>query len=434
MFQVFILMLQHGQLIGWASPNIARFARNDSDIILTSNEISWIASIESLGGLPGAILGPMSIALFGPKQTTLISFVLYSVTWLCTMLANSFFWLLMARFTCGLTMLVACISATIYLGEISRPKIRGSLISISFTGTTGGVLIGTYLETYFPAKVSCPIYLVQCFVGIALLVFVLPESPYFLVKSGKVAKTTKSIMTYLPDEDVEDKLLEIEKFVKDQPRDSVRDIVISVVKSKSLTRSLTVVIVISALMELSGLTSIQRYTEVILNRGKSHILEAHKVIIYNNVFCFFMRLITCNVMDKFGRKLVLSVSSILSTVVLISLGTHFYLLHLGFSLENLQWVPIVCFFVFKSAYTIGFFTGLQVLLSELFPVNVKDVACCLSRLAASFFGFVVLMIFLPVSYSVGEEWIFWMNAVCAFLVTPLVLLLPETKGKKLEEI
>lgn len=178
-------MVQVGTHSGWSSPNIARFTNNNSKVLLIKDEISWIASSGNLGAAAGAVLGPLSVKIFGPKQTGLIAFGFFSITWSCLLIANNFIWFFMGRFCSGISMVITFTCTSIFLGEISRPKIRGTMISIVLTGTAIGKILATYLEAYFPATITSPVYLAQCLVGAVLLIFVLPESPYFLVKSGK---------------------------------------------------------------------------------------------------------------------------------------------------------------------------------------------------------------------------------------------------------
>lgn len=58
-----------------------------------------------------------------------------------------------------------------------------------------------------------PVYLVECFTGVILLMFLLPESPHFLMKSRNIVKTEKSIAMYFPNENIEEKMLAIKVFL-----------------------------------------------------------------------------------------------------------------------------------------------------------------------------------------------------------------------------
>lgn len=244
----------------------------------------------------------------------------------------------------------------------------------------------------------------------------------------------KSISMYFPEENVEEKLQAVKMFLENEANSSEASTTRSV-KSRSTVKLLLFIIILNALIESSGFTNVVLYMEVILVRGKSFIIEPKNFVILDNIFSLVLRLITCNVIDKVGRKFLLVMSSISIGVVFLSLGYYFYLLHTNFDLDKYRWVPMLCLFLFKCSFSVGFFTTLYTLLSELFPANIKNLANSLALLTGSLLGFVLSKIFLSVSDSIGEQYMFWIHSLSAFLVTPFVLLfLPETKGKKLEEI
>lgn len=427
-------MVQEGLRLGWSSPNIASFTSNTSEISLTQDEVSWIASCSYIGGAFGSVFGPLSVKFLGPKQTGLMAFVIFSASWTCILLAKSFILLLIGRLIGGFCGIVAYVCTAIFLGEISKPEIRGTIISIVLTGGAVGRLLATYLEAYYSPKITCPVYLVQCFVGVIMLMFVLPEYPYFLMKSGNLVKTRKSITTYFPNENVEEKLLAIKMFLEMKASLSVKDAT-EKLKSIPIVKPLLFIVILSCLLESSGYSSVGIYMESILIRGKATIVEPKKVVIFDNFLIFFVRLMTCNVIDKIGRKILLIITSILIATEFFCLGVYFYLLHSNFDLDCFQYVPIVCILMFQTSFSIGFFTSFHTLLSELFPANVKSLAMSLSSLSGSFVGFALTKIFLPISDLFGEQYMFWTHSLCAILVAPFVIfLLPETKGRKLEEI
>lgn len=436
-FTVIMLMMQVGNNIGWSSPNIARLNSNKSRISLTRDEVSWVASSVNIGGALGAVFGLLSIKFFGTKPTGLIAFALFSSKWICLLIANNFILLVIARFIGGLGMVITFSSTLIFLGEISKPETRGTMISIVITGGVVGKLFASYLETYFFSNVTSPIYLSQCIVGITLLMFVLPESPYFLMKSGNLVKTRQSIATYFPNENIEEKLGAIKIFLENQATFTSTTIVENKTetKSKSMVKLLLFIVIFSSLVEGSGFTTVVAYMEVILIRGKSCIIEPKKVAIIDSFLSLVLRLMTCKVVDKIGRKILLITASVVIGVTFTCLGIYFCLLNYNFDLNNFQWVPVVCLLTFKASFTIGFFTSLQTLLSEFFPVNVKNLANCLAQLTSSLIGFLLSSTFLWFSDSIGEQYIFWIHGLFGLLVTPFVIFfLPETKGKKLEDI
>lgn len=431
---MFLLSLQNGIHAGWASPNIARHRMNHSEISVPPDKLPWLASADTLGATLGAVLGPMAIEFFGPRRAGLVAFIFATANWLCILVANSHVWLIIARFIGGNTVPMSVTCTAMYLGEVSASEVRGTMISISMSGIACGTLLGTFLETYLPAKITCPIYLVQCFTGVALLVFVLPESPYFLMKSRNDLKTIKSILMYFPNQDVNVKFLEVKNFVESQASIGVCEKLKSL-RSGPVKKPLIMVLVLLALMKSSGTGNIAHYMEVILERGKSLMMKPQELVIYINIFVAGLRFVTCNVADKFGRKVLFVTASASMGLSLLCLGIYFHLISLNFDIQGFEWVPIVCILLTSVSFSLGFATGFTTLLSEIFPLNVKNLATPILYVNGSFLNFLLTYAYLPVMNSFGEQYMFWIHATCALLVTPLVIVFfSETKGKTLEEI
>lgn len=426
-------MLQAGFYLGWASPNLARLNSNESSNHLTQDEVSWIGSTSGTGGIAGAILGPVLVEFIGPKNMGLVAFAFSCVSWVCIWLSDSFLWILIGRFLGGSMMNMAFICVAMYLGEVSGAKRRGTLISIAVTGNSIGRLIGTTIETYLSKHLACPFYILQCVLGVLLLMWLL-DSPYYLIKMNDIQGARRSIKLYFPNCVLEDKLRDIRNFVEDESKLTLKD-KLKVFKSRTVLRSLLFIILLYSLAQTTGVMNLILYLEIIFKRAHSTLIEPKQFVIFTNFLSLASRFLTFNVFDVFGRRVVLIAASIMSTLTLGCLGLHFFLIHLEFNTDSIQWLPIVCIVLFKITYTIGFYTGLSAVLSEIFPPNVKGVAACLAHLFSALVNTGVTYAFLPAFNSLGEYNVFWIHAAFSFLITPLVLFfLPETKGKALEEV
>ena len=135
------------------------------------------------------------------------------------------------------------------------------------------------------------------------------------------------------------------------------------------------------------------------------------------------------------RKLLLITSSIGVAVSLTCLGIHFYLVEKNFDITNLQWLPILSMFLFDIFFFFGFFNVPSAVLSELFPTNIKCTAACLASLAGAIFAFVSTKSYQPLIDLIGQSNVFFLHAIITILIVPYIILcMPETKGKSLQEI
>ncbi|XP_031783234.1 facilitated trehalose transporter Tret1-like [Nasonia vitripennis] len=429
---VLLLMLQTGIMAGWTSPNIARLTSENSTLPLTLNEASWVASCLNLGRFVGALLVPVLIEYVGSKKTIIFVFSPVSVSWVFMMVGNSVEWFYAARFLGGISFGMAYGCFSLFLGEVSSPTIRGTLISMAMIGAPLGTVIGTICESYLPMSVSSA-YLAQCLVGIILFMW-LPDSAYYLVKRKDVTGARKSIAWYRGEQELDKELDAVQGFVEANAGKTVADN-LREFKSAPIRKAMILVIILFIFPQMCGLFNILFYMEIILTKGKSFLVNPQEFVIYANVVSVVSTTLAIQLIDKLGRRFLLMVSSIGTTTAMIGLGTHFYLLSTDVDPGKLQWLPIASILLFTFTFTIGFMTVPSTVLSEIFPSSVKSAAASISSFTSAFFGFVAAKAYQPMVDGIGEAYVFWIHAGFSALAVPTALfLLPETKGKTFQEI
>ena len=432
-FLVLMVMLQTGILVGWTSPNIPRLTGENSTIPITLNEASWVASCLNLGRFAGAFLVPVLIEYVGSKNTVLCVLIPVSISWILIILANSVIWLYISRLLGGATFGMAYGCFSLFLGEISRPSIRGTLISMAMIGATLGTVLGTIGETYLPMMTSSGIYLAAC-LGTIILFLWLPNSPYHLVKKNDLNEAKKSIAWYRGGFEVDEELDAVKSFVESNSRSDVKS-KLREFKSPPVKRAMIMVIILFIFPQMCGLFNIMFYMEVIMTKAKSFLVDPKQFVIYSSVISVISTTLAIRLIDILGRRFLLIVSSIGTATAMGGLGLHFYLLDSGVDPDNIQWLPLLFILIFNVTFTIGFMIVPSTVLSEIFPSNVKSTAACIASLTSAFFGFVAAKAYQPMVDAIGETYVFWIHGVFSILATPCALfLLPETKGKSFQEI
>jgi SP family facilitated glucose transporter-like MFS transporter 8 len=139
--------------------------------------------------------------------------------------------------------------------------------------------------------------------------------------------------------------------------------------------------------------------------------------------------------DKAGRRILLLVSSTVMAVCLTILGLCFHLQSHGHDVSSISWLPLASVAMFIIVFSMGFGPIPWIMLGELFPSNVKGIA---SAVTASFnwiLAFAVTKSFQNLLDLLGSPITFWIFAVMCIAGTIFTaVLVPETKGKALEEI
>jgi len=139
--------------------------------------------------------------------------------------------------------------------------------------------------------------------------------------------------------------------------------------------------------------------------------------------------------DRFGRKNLLILSSVGVAISLIVLGLHFYLLSLNFDPEKLTWLSITSLLCFNLFVACGLSTIPSTLVGEMFPANLKNLASLCIFSSNALFSFIFVKSYQPFINLVGETIVFWSYGLFVLGAVPYVrYLIPETTGKSLLEI
>ena len=103
--------------------------------------------------------------------------------------------------------------------------------------------------------------------------------------------------------------------------------------------------------------------------------------------------------------------------------------------ETLGWLPLVSLIVFFIAYSSGLANVPFIILGELFPANYRSVLGPISSSFNLLCTFSVVRFFPAMKEGLGDDWTFFLFMIATLVgIAFIFFLLPETKGKTLEEI
>lgn len=426
-------MFTLGLMIGWTSPYVAQLTAEDSPLPITVDEASWVASLFNLGRFFGAFFGSVAIECFGSKRTlTLLSFPAI-LSWICIIAADSVIWLYASRLLGGISLGMLYTSYPLHLGEISSPAIRGTLVSLTVSGMPMGTLVGNTMGPYMSMAVFSYISIAPNLLAI-LLLFWIPESPYYFVRLAKFDEAEKSVMWYNPKADVKLTIGLVEKYIASTSSLSYIERLREFRVPQNI-RGLAISIVLFFFMEFSGVSSIVYYMQSICASAGLTIIDPAQFAIVCSVVGVISGWIMIWIADKFNRKHLLISSSAGIGVSMLAIGVHFALLDNGIDPENLQWLLIISMIIFMLFLCCGIITVPSMILSEFFAPEIKTMVAFVASISIGAFAFAATKTYQPLIDAIGEAWYFWLNGVLMMLCIIFTLLfLPETRGKSLQEI
>lgn len=391
-----------------------------------------MAVMPLLGALLGSAIVGATVDILGRKRTILISSFPFFASWIMVAYSKSIVVLYTARFIAGIADGWVFTAVPMYIGEIAEPRIRGILgTSVSVTWIFGILLInimGSHLSITFTAILSSLLPI------LSILTFVwMPESPYYLLMKGNEKSARKSLQTFRGLNDVESELNRISKALKVQMENTSK--FFDLVTVASNRRALFIMMVLRAAQQFSGTTAITFYTQNIFKEAGDDISSELATIIYFSVQ-LVLAMFSSSIVDKAGRKPLLIISIIGSALALLIEGIYFYIkLCTNINTESVSLIPVISLIVFVVVFSLGMQTIPILMLGELFPANVKAFALCFADIYFSILATIVSKFFQIMKDSFGIYVPFFVFTICCLIgLVAIIIIVPETKGKTLEEI
>lgn len=430
---VVLLMIQLGAMCGWTSPYLARLTVPGSPIFLTLNEASWVAALLNVGRFAGAIIGALCVYFWGSKKAMIHTLMPIGLSWLLIILADRPLMLYLARLTGGIGLGMTFSCFPLYVGEIALPEIRGAMVTVAFCGSPFGNVIASMLGYYLSISLSGVVFLAISLANMLMFMW-LPDSPHHLVKIGDLEAAKSSIHWYRNGEKVEEELIAVQKFVSSSISGSFKA-KLEEFKSAAVMKGIFIVMMLFIFLQICGLNSVLFYMEIIFRRGQSNLIHPSWAVVLVNLSGAITSVLAVNMIDRYGRRILLIASGCGVTVAMTVLGTHFLLIDLGFDPVKFQWLPVASVFMFMLSFIIGLMSVPSTVLSEIFPANIKCIAACMASLGGAVFAFGATKTYQPLVDLMGEAYVFYIHAALTSLVIPFTLyFMPETKGKSLQQI
>jgi len=387
---------------------------------------SVVMAMALWGTVVGAIFGGIPTNKFGRKNTLIIIGVLYLISALGSAFANDPITFAIFRFLGGLGVGASTIAAPTYVSEIAPPKDRGRLVSLYQFNIVLGILIA-YLSNYLlrdtgaqPWRWMVGVEAIPAFIYILFVVFI-PKSPRWLISKSRNEEAAKILQDINPEADLEKRMLEIKKQSESQ-------ITGENIFMKKYRFPLILAFLVAFFNQLSGINAFLYYAPRIF---ESAGLEANTALLSSigiGVVNLLFTLLGVFLIDKVGRKKLMFVGSIGYIISLSLVAAAFFLNWGGL------WVPIFLF-LFIAAHAIGQGAVIWVFISEIFPNHLRASGQAFGSSTHWVLAAIVPSLVPVLFTSIGPGYVFAFFAFMMVLQLIFVIfMMPETKGKTLEEL
>ncbi|XP_031841281.2 facilitated trehalose transporter Tret1 isoform X1 [Nomia melanderi] len=431
--RVTLLITEVGFMGGWSSPYSEKLTSPESTIKMSRVELSWVVSLLNLGRLLGAISGSLCVNYLGSKTSLLASAVPTAMCWVFVVIADNVWWLYGSRFLGGLSLGMLYSSFSLYLGEVADPSIRGTLVAMSMGGVPIGTFVMSTMGAYLSMDVSAAICLGPCLIAMILFLW-MPESPHHLITNEQYEKAKLSIQWYHRGCDVETEFASLKKFIDSYSGRTFLE-TLKEFKTPCYKKSMLLILFLFAYSQVTGVNNVFFYMEAILKNAQVTMIQPSIAVVIILGVGIIGPCGSMILMDRFGRKLLMIVSSIGAIISLCSLSLVFHLLRSGFQstvLEGLSIISVLCLYI---NVFLGILSTPPTILSELFPSHLKCIAACFASCVAGISSFISAFTYLPLLDLLTELYVFFFYALFILFGLPVLMYcVPETKGLSLQEI
>ncbi|XP_026318284.1 facilitated trehalose transporter Tret1-like [Hyposmocoma kahamanoa] len=475
-----------GFVYAWPSYNIENFESNSTVLSwpLTTFEKSLLGSLTNIGALLLTPTCGYALNIFGRRYSAMLFGLPMIIGWTIISLTNYTPLIILAMGISGFGAAGQAVTS-VYIAEIVQDSIRGMLTSSCVTIFFAGLLFSYAIGGYLTYQQVIYVHLTGSCLYIAVL-GLLKESPVYLVQKGREEDAKRSIAFYRR-VDVTSKEVEVEiKKIKLQLDPRIDEILhgetegklllngvkrvyhlhvlditvmdeniflvephekelldkklqpVEEVKSvsqwqflknsESSKRALMMALIIMTANIMMGGIVLQVYAEPMFKEAVPS-MHPNTCAILLAVDLMVASFICASVVDKFGRRFLMTTSAIATGICTLLLASQ---LHLGY---GPYWYTAFLIYAYCFVYNLGAATVPYIMSAEMFLPEVRGLCNSMVMACMWISNFVTLIIFNPMvdSFGLGPLFYFF-TIICISTAIYSHFCLVETKGLSADQI
>ncbi|XP_074608114.1 solute carrier family 2, facilitated glucose transporter member 8-like [Acropora palmata] len=445
--------LSFGFSLSFSSPVLVDLEESTTEIPslrFNSEEASWFSSLVTLGAMFGSVIGGWTIDHFGRKGAIMACTVPFELGYLLIAFARNHEMLYAGRVISGVASGMVSLAVPVYIAEIVPARLRGTLGSINQQAIT----LGLFLCCVMGALVDWRwLAIIGAMPSVFLIIFMLamPETPRWCLGKNRRTEALAGLRWLRgPEADIDQECFAIQETLDLKESMSWRSWL-----SPAILKPLVISIGLMFVQQFSGVNA------VVFNAASIFKLagfdNAKLVSISIGLMQCVGTVLGCLAMDRAGRRILLWTMALAMFVAHAGLGIFFQIYippekdpgnitstaasSVGSSLTHsveaskISWLSILCLVLYNLAFAVAWGPVPWLAMSELFPLRARGPASSIAVLSNWLLAFAVTKTYHSMSSNLGMQGTYWFYAgCCLFGFVFVFLLMPETKGKTLEEI
>jgi SP family arabinose:H+ symporter-like MFS transporter len=404
------------------------FLRREFALSNAATEVATSALL--LGCLLGAAGASLIGDRFGRRKSLLFTAAIFAASTMVTALANSMTVFSLGRLAGGLAIGLSSVLTPVYITEIAPARNRGTLVSMNQMALVVGILIA-YLVNWRLAGLGNSSW--RWMLGVAVIpalalffgLLGVPESPRWLISHDQQDKGRKVLARLFGPAEADAQLNLVEQAAGGE-QGSWREVF-----APSMRRPLVIALGLAILCQITGVNAVLYYGSILISehfRGQTTntALLASVTIGSANLIS---TLIAMRFLDRWGRRpMLLTATGGMAISLLI--------LVFAFQVPNVSTLLVLGSIIsYTSFFAFGMGPVPWVVISEIFPNKIRGRAASVATSALWSGTLLVTFTFLSLIRALGVSGTFAIfAALSAFSFVFVWWIVPETRGKTLEEI
>ncbi|MGC8625074.1 MAG: sugar porter family MFS transporter [Phycisphaerae bacterium] len=439
-----------------------------------------------LGCIAGAAAGGFMADRFGRKKILILCAILFALSGILSAIPQYMWELVLARLIGGLALGSSSMIAPVYISEIAPEQHRGRLAALFQLGIVVGIFL-VYWVNYGIVNFGAGIHGAahsgmmnwneqfgwrwmlgsETLPAVLFLILLagIKESPRWLIVNDREPEA-KNILERFFGSAKAQREIEAVKAVAAQEEGHLSELF-----APRYRLPLIVALFLAVFSQFSGINSIIYYAPSVFGAAGMKTTNAFSSTVLVGTVNLLFTFIAIAYVDKAGRKLLLAIGTAIQVVALASVGLIFAITgrQPGFKESNglLQFqgarshtqfvalaakmhasiallpdfthtqvvILIVSVLVFIAAFAMAMGPMPWIIISEIFPARIRGRAAALGVLTLWAAIFIVALTFPWLKAHAGLTVTYFIYSGCSFIsFLFVVLVLPETKGKTLEQI
>ncbi len=405
----------------------------------------WANSCALLGCLLGSLISGALSDRFGRKKLLIMSAILFAVSSLLTGWSFSFNAFVFWRIAGGIAIGAASNLSPMYIAEVAPASMRGRLVSINQLTIVIGILLAQIVNLLIAHKVqdsataeairiswngqfgwrwmfsAVAVPSIVFFIGAVLI----PESPRWLIKSGMTEKA-RSILARIGGQSYADD--EVQNALATLGQEEVSHVHFRTLLEPRLLRILLIGCALAVLQQWSGINVIFNYAEEVFRDAGYGVSSILFNIVITGVVMLLFTLVAVRTVDRLGRRFLMLIGCAGISIFHFLIGSAYH-----FHFKGL--VVVIPVLGAIACYSFSLAPVTWVLISEIFPNRIRGAAVSVAVSSLWIACFILTYTFPVLDRALGPADTFWLySAICAAGFVFILLRVPETKGKTLEQI